>query len=92
MATSFSGSPIASRVREHFISIAVTVRGMPRVCGRDLFHGRDPSEQISKAKLVGKVHASRVSFRCVSPMLIRMGNARNVNDQNEKADTKGGSI
>ena len=36
MATSLSGSPIASRVQAHSISSAATARGMPRLWGPDL--------------------------------------------------------
>jgi hypothetical protein len=86
MATSLSGSPIASRARVHSISIALTARGM--VCGVICPIQKPLSGQDLEAKLVGKVHVSRVLFRRAAAMLIRAwALVRNVNDENEKRTT-----
>src|SRR5689334_5947367 len=86
MAISLSGSPIASRVRAHCISIAVRVRGMPRVCGHDLSKCQKPGQNL-EAKLVGKVHVSSVLFRRAGAMLIRAWRRRETSTIKTKKQT-----
>src|SRR5947208_2408604 len=48
MATSFSGSPIASRVEMHSIPRAATARGTSRLCGPDLCHNRQKNNRPNR--------------------------------------------